>query len=156
MDLGSRKNNLGVDGFGEKQRDPLEAADKQPLSDENHWDLTCILFFLASDETDHLAFCLQCLVCELLEDKSFSVNTIPKLQLPDLTKLGTLSPLRDSDSSQQQHCPPTAEHECLSDPGDLNRCAQRRMGQCYFQLQTLIYLWASAKRIYGFELVDFL
>ena len=29
------------------------------------------------------------------------------------------------------------------------------MGQCYFQLQTLIYLWASAERIYGFELVDF-
>ena len=28
-------------------------------------------------------------------------------------------------------------------PGDLNRCAQRHMGQCYFQLQTLIYLWAS-------------
>ena len=25
-------------------------------------------------------------------------------------------------------------------PGDLNRCAQRRMGQCYFQVQTLIYL----------------
>ena len=44
----------------------------------------------------------------------------------------------------------------LAVPGDLNRCAQRRMGQCYFQLQTLIYLWASAERIYGFELVDFL
>ena len=28
------------------------------------------------------------------------------------------------------------------------------MGQCYFQLQTLIYLWASAERIYGFELID--
>ena len=41
-------------------------------------------------------------------------------------------------------------------PGDLNRYAQRRMGQCYFQLQTLIYLWASAERIYGFELIDFL
>ena len=41
-------------------------------------------------------------------------------------------------------------------PGNLNRCAQRRMGQCYFQRQTLLYLWASAKRIYGFELIDFL
>ena len=44
----------------------------------------------------------------------------------------------------------------LYNPGDLNRYAQRRMGQCYFQLQTLIYLWASAERIYGFELIDFL
>ena len=44
----------------------------------------------------------------------------------------------------------------LSIPGDLNRYAQRRMGQCYFQLQTLIYLWPSAERIYGFELIDFL
>ena len=30
------------------------------------------------------------------------------------------------------------------------------MGQCYFQLQTLINLWASAERIHGFELIDFL
>ena len=35
-------------------------------------------------------------------------------------------------------------HSCLKLldpklPGDLNRCAQRRMGQCYFQLQTFIY-----------------
>ena len=34
-------------------------------------------------------------------------------------------------------------------PGGLNRCAQRRMGQCYFQrpkqLQNLIWLWAYAK-----------
>ena len=41
-------------------------------------------------------------------------------------------------------------------PGDLTRCAQRHMGQCYFHLQTLIYLWASAERIYGFKLIDFL
>ena len=115
MDPGSRKNNSGIDGCGETQRDPLEAADKQPLSDEKHWNLTSILCSLASDETDHLGFCLQCLVCELLKDKSFSVNTIPKLQLRDLTKLVTLSPLRDSDSLQQQYCPLTAEHECLLD-----------------------------------------
>ena len=79
MDLGSRKDNLGVDGFGEKQRDPLEAADRQLLSDEKHVNLVSIPCFLASDETDHLGSCLQYLICELLKDKSFSVNTIPKL-----------------------------------------------------------------------------
>ena len=31
-------------------------------------------------------------------------------------------------------------------PGDLNRCAQRRMGQCYFQQLKRYLLWASAKR----------
>ena len=92
MDLGSRNNNLGVNGCGEKQRVPCEAADKQLLSDEKHWNLTSFPCFLASDETDHLGFCLQYMVSELLKDKSFSVNTISKLQLPDLTKLGTLSP----------------------------------------------------------------
>ena len=117
MDLGSWKNNLGVDGFGEKQRDPLEAADRQLLSDEKHWNLTSIPCCLAWDGTDYLGFCLQYLVCELLKDKSFFVNTIPKFQLPDLTKLGTVSLLHDLDSLHQQYCPPTAEHECLSDGG---------------------------------------
>ena len=92
MDPGSRKNNLGADGFGEKQRDLLEAADRQLLSHEKHWNLTSIPCFLASVETDHLGFCLQYLVCELLKDKSFSVNTISKLQLPVLTKLDTSPP----------------------------------------------------------------
>ena len=31
-------------------------------------------------------------------------------------------------------------------PGDLNRCPQRRMGQCYFQQSKRYLLWASAKR----------
>ena len=98
---GIQENNLRVDGFDEKQRDPLEATDRQLLSVEKHWDLTSILCFLASDKTDNLGFCLEYLVRELLEDKSFSVNTIPKSQLQDLTKLGTLSLLHDSDSLQQ-------------------------------------------------------
>ena len=50
----------------------------------------------------------------------------------------------------------TVIYQSIALPGDLNRCAQRCMGQCYFQLQTLIFLWASAERIYGFELIDFL
>ena len=108
MDLGSRKNTLGVDGFGEKQRDPLEAADRQLLSDEKQWNLTSILCCLASDETDHLGFVYNTWLCELLKDRSFPVNTIPNLQLPNLTKLGTLSPLHDSDSLHEH------EHECLS------------------------------------------
>ena len=56
---GIQENNSGVDGCGETQKDPLEAADKQPLSDERHWNLTSILCSLASDETDHLGFCLH-------------------------------------------------------------------------------------------------
>ena len=41
-------------------------------------------------------------------------------------------------------------------PGDLDRCAQRRMGQCYFQLQNLTWLWASSEKINKFELTDWL
>ena len=39
-------------------------------------------------------------------------------------------------------------------PCDFNQCTQKHMGQCYFQLQKLTLLLASAKKIYRFELID--